>query len=482
MRFEYIMDKEINKCLGLRTKYRYGAGIDIHKGYVIACVAIQRNNTITKLTIQQFQRNPNGLGDMSRFLNKYLLSTVVMESTGVYTPVVKEFLEEAKWNGISPDIIVINPSLVKKYPGEIHADPQDAFELARLGLLGLAEPSYLPVKVLKEIRWLTRRIYYVTKDCTRLKNRIKQNLDLWGLSLPQFDLNAIWALDLCRLLVFHANGNLGRVFNLIERGKSELKSNSITAIQRRKGTYEKFFTIQLPHSAIRVVELQIANLSAQNAIVDAIMQEIEVLMNDCPELSDKVRRIMQVPGISEKSAISLICEIGTITRFSNVKKYLQYVGCAPTIYQSGTIRKPSHLNKRVNHFTKRVLLGAGSSVCSKVKKDSDLKEFARKQLNRHWNNKKLAHANTGIKIARIIYRLLLTGENYRPFHETQKGIDSRQEETMILGAPQLRLTVVRKRTRRYLNYLKSILELQHEDMVKKVYNVIKTMWEPVVKS
>ncbi len=238
----------------------------------------------------------------------------------------------------------------------------------------------------------------------------------------------------------------------------------------------------MPRSAIRMIELQIANISAQNAIIDAIMQEIEELMNNCPGLSDKVRRLMQVPGINEQSAISLICEIGTVTRFSNVKKYLQYVGCAPTIYQSGTIRKPSHLNKRVNHFTKRTLLSAGRSVCSKVKKDSDLKEFARKQLNRHWNNKKLAHANTGIKIARIIYRLLLTGENYYPFHETQNGNGSKQEKNAKLGESQLRLTVVRKRTRRYLNYLQSILELQHEDIVKKVYDEIKMMWEPVVKS
>jgi transposase len=471
------MGVKVNKCLGVRTKFRYGAGIDVHKEYVTACVAIQRQHVIDKLAVQQFQRTPIGLGDMGRFLNKYLLSTVVMESTGVYTPIVKETLEKTTWNGITPEIIVINPSIVKKYPGEIHADRQDAFELARLGLLGLAEYSYLPVKAIKEIRWLSRRMYYLTKDCTRVKNRIKQSLDLWGLSLPYLDFEKEWVLDFCRILIFSAQGNLERVFQLIEQGESELKSSSSTAIMRRKENYQKFFTIHLPHSAIKMIELHLASLNAHYAIIDAIIQLIEGIMELHSELKDKVHQLIDIPGLNEQSGVSLICEIGSIKRFTNLKHYLQYVGCAPTIYQSGTIRKPSHLNKRVNHFAKRIFINAGRSVCSTVKKESDLKEFARKQLNRHWNNKKLAYANTGIKIAKIVYHLLLTGEPYNPFYETNSNKVSKINATEGERHTQIRLTIMRKRTRKYLNYLHSVLESQQDDMVRNIYNEIKEMWK-----
>jgi len=473
------MVNDLNKSFGLRTKYRYGAGIDIHKEYVITCVAIHRQDSITGQTMQQFQRNSKGLGEMCRFLKKFLLSTIVMESTGVYTPFVKEWLEKTDWRGLTPKILVINPSIVKKYPGELHADRQDAFDLARLGLLGLAEPSYLPVNVLKELRWLSRRIFFVTKDCTRLKNRIKQNLDLWGLSLPYFDLKGGWALDLCRVLIFHANGNLRQSFQLIEQKKINLKSQSIAAILRRKNKYERFFDIQLPPSAIRVVELQLANLNAQNAIINGITGEIERLINNHRSFQDKIQILTQIPGLDDQSAISLISEIGIITRFSNIKKFLQYAGCAPTIYQSGTIHKPSHLNKRVNHFCKLVFMQAGRTVCSKVNKDSDLKEFARKQLNRHWKDKKLAHANTGIKIARIVYRLLLTGEQYHPFYESQVKKDINKETGNELKKP-FRLSSIRRKTRHHLHYLHAVLENQHEDTVKRVYDEIKTMWKDVV--
>ncbi|MEJ2252367.1 MAG: IS110 family transposase [Candidatus Lokiarchaeota archaeon] len=474
------MEKETNKSYGLRTKYQYGAGIDVHKKYVIACVAIKRSNSIEKQAIQQFQRNPIGLGEMYRFLKKYLLSTIVMESTGVYTPIVKEGLEKTRWRGITPKIFVINPSIIRKYPGELHADPQDAFDLARLGLLGLTEPSFLPKTVLKEIRWLSRRIFFITKDCTRLKNRIKQNLDLWGLSLPQFDLNGRWALDLCKILMFQANGSLKQAFKRIEQKDTTLSSRSITAILRRKDTYSRFFDITLPPSAVCITELQLANLSAQNAIINAISKEIEMIINKHSDFKDKVKRLTQIPGIEDQSAITLISEIGVITRFPNVKKFLQYVGCAPTIYQSGTIRKASHLNKRVNHFCKLVFMHAGKSVCSKVKKDSDLKEFGRKQLNRHWNNKKLAHANTGVKVARIVYHLLLTGKEYRPFYESRSKFNDTKKVKVKTGKA-FQLSKIRRKTRQYMNYLQAALEYQHAENIQFVYDEIKMMWRKEIE-
>jgi transposase len=402
-----------------------------------------------------------------------------MESTGVYTPIVKEKVEKTIWGAIQPAIFVINPSLLRKYPGEIHADRQDAFELARIGLLGLAEPSYLPVESLKELRWLSRRIFYITKDTARLKNRIKLNLDLWGLSLTHFNLNTGWALDLCKVFIFHARGNLKKVFQLIKQEKVDLKSRSKKAILRRKEKYERFFDIQIPDSAVRVIELQLANLNAQNAILKGITMEIEKIVNEHPSFKDKVQRLMEIPGLSSQSVISLVSEIGNISRFSNIKKFLQYVGCAPTIYQSGTIRKASHLNRRVNHFCKLVFMQAGRSVCSSVKKDSDLKEFARKQLNRHWKDKKLAYANTGIKIARIAYRLLLTGDQYLPFFESKTKREIEKRPRTALSKP-FRLTIIRKRIRHHLNYLQSALEYQHEEVVEQVYDEIKSMWEEVI--
>ncbi len=66
------------------AQYRYGAGLDVHKNYVTACVAVQRGAAMEKAALQEFKQLPIGLGDLCHFLEKYLLEIVVMEATGVY--------------------------------------------------------------------------------------------------------------------------------------------------------------------------------------------------------------------------------------------------------------------------------------------------------------------------------------------------------------------------------------------------------------
>jgi len=155
-------------------------------------------------------------------------------------------------------------------------------------------------------------------------------------------------------------------------------------------------------------------------MLGVVGNEIEALLNEEPTFQEPVRRLTALPGVDEKTAAILISEIGDIDRFPTQKHFLQYVGCAPTIYQSGTVNRAGHLNKRVNHFAKRAFFNIGKVICSLVKQDSDLKDYGRKQLNRHWGNKKQAWVKTGIKAARIVHHMLKTGDEYDPFYENQK--------------------------------------------------------------
>lgn len=34
-----------------KQKYQYGAGLDIHKHYITACVAVRRNNLVEKIIV-----------------------------------------------------------------------------------------------------------------------------------------------------------------------------------------------------------------------------------------------------------------------------------------------------------------------------------------------------------------------------------------------------------------------------------------------
>lgn len=153
------------------------------------------------------------------------------------------------------------------------------------------------------------------------------------------------------------------------------------------------------------------------------------------------------------------------------------MGCAPAIYQSGTINRAGHLNKRVNHFAKRAFFNIGKVICSLVKQDSGLKEYARKQLNRHWGNKKQAWVKTGIKVARIVHHMLKTGDEYDPFYESQKESQSLSPSSAVSSSNSpIKLKVLRKRTRRYLRYVERMTNQASQAYRDEIYGILRTLW------
>lgn len=473
------MSKQPNKSFVLRTKHVYGAGIDVHKEILYACVAVKRGPEPEVLSVQQFRRTKRGMGEMCRFLGKYLLTTIVMECTGVYHVNVREALDAFEgWHGTTPTIYTINPSLFRRYAGEIHADARDSFKLAVIGISGLAKDSYIPTGAIKELRMFTRQLHYFMVDVTREKNRLKKVMDAWGLSLPDLDLNSGWALDLCDAIVStKVAGNVGVAFNRIVSGKDARSHWTVKALQRRFKKFEPYLDVELPPLAVKAIKCHLAAITSKMAIVDMAIEGFESVIARNPVIADQVRVLSALPGIGEKGAACIIAEVGNVHRFKNRDGFLLYVGCAPAAYISGKTAKQAHLSKRVNHFSKRVFFTAGKSTCSVVKEESEIKEIARAQLNKHWNAKKLAWTNTGIKIARVAYTVLATGQEYKPFPGKDAGNTVPMDAPRAAGKPP-KLRELRQRTRQYKKFLDKFKERMGTEKEKEVKRLLEELWEP----
>nr|MDO8088741.1 IS110 family transposase [Candidatus Sigynarchaeum springense] len=416
----------------IHSKYPYGAGLDVHNQYITACVAARRGHEVEKLVVQEFQRSPEGLDTMCRFLGKYLIGIIVMEAT-TQTPFVYDALVKyTGWGGIKPELRVIHPSLIKKYTGELHEDAHDALDLATLGLAGLAKGSYVPQEKMRELRILTRELRFIDRDCTRLKNRIKRVLTTWGLPLQEFDLSSGYATDFMKAML-HAKGDFGATLDSILQGTFKTPASTKRAITAREPTYKAFRSIKIPLSILTALESYMLDLSFNSAIESRIEKEIESLVEQDPLIHHLVTRISKVIGLSEASASSLVAETGNVARFSNRKQFLKYVGCAPAQYISGEVSRPGHLSKRANKFARYAFTQAGRIVTHSINDDSTIKEYARKQLNAHLNNKKLVYANVGIKVARVVYALMAKGIEYDPKHEQYAKMKSpRPENTFVM--------------------------------------------------
>lgn len=463
------MADEVKNLRVIHVKYQYGAGLDVHNQYITACVAAKRGHDVEKLVVQEFKRTPEGLETMCRFLGKYLLGIIVMEAT-TQTPFVYDALVKYEgWGGIKPELRVVHPNLIKKYEGELHEDEHDALELATLGLAGLAKGSYIPQDKMRELRILTREMRFVDRDCTRLKNRIKRVLTTWGLPLQKFNLSTGYAIDFLNAFL-HANGDFDATLNSIMDGSFPTPASTKWAITKREPAYTAFRAIKVPQSILTSLRSYMLDLSFNAAIESRIEKEIEALVEQDPMIKHLVVRISKIIGLSDTSSSSIVAEVGNVARFSNRKQYLKYVGCAPAQHISGEVSHPGHLSKRANKFARYAFLQAGKIVTQTVNDDSAIKEFARKQLNAHWNDMKLVYANVGIKIARVVYALMVKGTEYDPKYQDSSKKTTLSFETtpifqesgdsikkMIKPKPFV-LKTIRNKTKHLIRYIEKNLD------------------------
>lgn len=487
------MAAEEKKPRVIHSKYSYGAGLDVHNQYITACVAAKRSHEVEKLVIQEFQRSPEGLNLMCRFLGKYLIGIVVMEAT-TQTPFVYDALVKyEEWGGIKPELRVIHPNLVKKYKGEVHEDGRDALELATLGLAGLARGSYIPQDAMRELRILTRELRFIDRDCTRLKNRIKRVLTTWGLPLENFDLSMGYAMDFMRAF-FQAKGDFGAAMDLILQGSLKTPSSTKRAMLTREASYNKFRSIKVPQTIMVSLESYMLELSFNSAVESRIEKEIESLVEQDPLIRHLVTRIASVVGLSETLAASIVAETGNVSRFNNRKQFLKYVGCAPSQYISGEVSRPGHLSQRANKFARFAFTQAGKIVTLNLNDDSSIKEFARKQLNAHINNKKLVFANVGIKIARVVYALMVKGTEYEPKYGQEVKVDAttpskvfvmkewRGKKPLPGSAKPFVLKSIQEKTKHLIKYIERNLDESKEPWMNHIADIFNQLQKREPKS
>lgn len=453
------MPPEEHPSEGVIPDARYAAGLDVHKYHVTACVATRqgRGETISQVALQEFKTDPRGLGTMARFLAKYPLQTVAMEDTGIYSAPVKEALDRFEGWSCCPRVLTFNPTEVKHFPGEIHEDKADAFSIARLALLGLLRGSFIPDGPIRELRELTREAGTLTTDCTRAKSRIKRVLAAWGLALPRLNLDKAWSLDLFHALDW-AEGDFGKALGGMRSGEFPVPVATSRALASREADYAPFSSVVIPPAAHVVLRGYILSLAAGETLIARLGAEVEDIVANNPAIEAVAQQIATIDGITAFTAASIIGEVGDIGRFTTVKQFLAYSGCAPTLHQSGTKLVHGRLTKRANAFLKRKFYLAGMLISTTVKRNSELKAYANAQRQRHPSKlqNKLVWANTGAKVARVVFALLRTSRSYDPSysanHEDLASAGNPEEQCQEKPA-KFSLRDLRNRTRQFVKYL-----------------------------
>ena len=138
--------------------------------------------------------------------------------------------------------------------------------------------------------------------------------------------------------------------------------------------------------------------------IDDIEKRIKVILKELDS------PILSIPGISFKTAGSILAEIGDISRFDSPAKLLAFAGLDPSMYQSGKFFSThSVMVKRGSKYLRFALMTAARMVCMN---DATFNEFKNRKIaeGKHYM---VAMGHVAKKLVRVIYYLLKTNNVYQ---------------------------------------------------------------------
>lgn len=211
---------------------------------------------------------------------------------------------------------VIAPSLVpQKASARVKTDRRDALNLARLFRAGELTPVHVPDEADEAIRDLIRVRLAAVEDLRRCRQRIKGFMLRYG---RRYSGKSSWT-----------PGHL----NYLSLQKFEHPAQQIA--------FEELL------NAVQDPSGRIARLEA------ALESQIRTWKRE-----PLVRALMTFRGLALINAVTLVCELGDLNRFSSPRPLMSFVGLVPTEDSSGQRRRQGSITKAGNGAVRRALVEA----------------------------------------------------------------------------------------------------------------------------
>ena len=383
-------------------------GIDVAKDKH-DCFAMNSDGEILieKLTITNnldgFETLYNSLMNFSDSLDNI---KVGLEATGHYSNNILNFLTEKGFN-----IYLINPLQTNLYVKgqslrKTKTDKLDAHVIATMLVSDNLKP-YIPVSYhISELKSLTRHRFRLVKENSKFKTSLVRLVDIVFPELPKIVSSV--AQKSCLALLYElpsakdiAECNLTHLTHL-------LSDNSYKHFGRDKA-------IQIRDLARNSIGLNSNSVSFELKQTISIIQFIQEQLDDVEKRIKQILKeinspILTIPGISFKTAGSILAEIGDISRFDSPAKLLAFAGLDPSMYQSGKFFSThSVMVKRGSKYLRFALMTAARMVCLN---DATFNAFKDRKMaeGKHYM---VTMGHVAKKLVRAIYYLLKTNNIYQ---------------------------------------------------------------------
>jgi len=377
----------------LKIIYPICCGIDVHKKFVVACIASTDDRGVTTYRANRFSTFTSGLRKLSGWLYSNSCADACMESTGKYWIPVYNILED------TCQVTLAHPKYLKAIRGK-KTDKKDARWIADLFKHDLVAASFMPPLRIRQLRDLMRYRSKLTGFGSSEKNRMQNCLTVSNIQLASV-VSDTFGRSSMKIIDYLLENPDDKDFDFVPllHGSMKGKADDIRLATRGMISHEQ-------RQKMNIILGHYSGLQKCKADLESLILSL------CKPYARELDLVSTVPGIKNPfSAIAIISEIGAdMSVFPTAKHLCSWAGLTPQNDESAG-KKHSVRISRAGVYIKPLLVQCANAV---VRSDKH-PEIRGRYLS---IRRRRGHKRAIIAIARMlltaIYHILTKDEPYNP--------------------------------------------------------------------
>lgn len=403
----------------------YAAGIDVgDKEHVVAVPDFYPER------IQKFGTNTCDLRSICNWLSQLKITTVAMESTGVYWKPLFTMLNKEGF-----EVYLVNARHVKNVTGRKN-DEADAAWIQKLHSCGLLKSAYLPGDEQEALRTLVRYRRSLVNDSSRFMNRMQKSLELMNIKFHTLIRDITGKTGTAFIeAILSGERNPAAFMPLID---GRVRADRTRIIESLEGNWrsEHLFTLQKSYTLYQQYQNHLMECDIE---IERLLQQYEALQNE-GEISTHSKNVtehtikkkknktnprfdvrgylekiygtdvLSIYGLSENSGLEILSETGTdLSKWPSNKHFVSWLNLSPNNKISGGKLISSKLLKKKPNAASQAFRIAANTL---QKSNHWLGAYFRRMKFKGGN--KYAVVATANKLATIFYKMVTTKEAFIP--------------------------------------------------------------------
>ncbi len=162
--------------------------------------------------------------------------------------------------------------------------------------------------------------------------------------------------------------------------------------------------------------------------LNPVLESIQAMTDCIKSLEKKIERLCkkeypetinmrQIKGVGALTALAYVLTLEDPSRFNNSREVGAYLGLIPKRNQSGEVDPDGNITKTGDKYLRRLLVGSAQYMLGPFGQKSNLRSWGLRLTERGGKGaKNRAAVAVARKLAVLLHKLWISGEDYHPFH------------------------------------------------------------------